>query len=82
MWDVFKETVNEWFGDPYRREFETAVLENKVENQALGLQPDWKNDSIPQICRITNYTYCIDGYMCSTTGSIYPIQEYILEFLQ
>ena len=62
MWDVFKETVNEWFGDPYRREFETAVLENKVENQALGLQPDWGNDSIPQICRITNYKESPDQY--------------------
>ena len=54
-WEEFVKYVEKFLGDKYRREFERSVLLSEVSNNLLGIDANWKNKKIPNVCAIKNF---------------------------
>ena len=54
-WKSFEREVEKFLGDPYRRNFVKAVIDNDVSNQVNGLDAHWQQQPIEKVCQIKNY---------------------------
>ena len=54
-WEDFEREVEKFLGDPFRQQFTTAVLENKVSNQVNGLDAHWQTETVGKVSTIRNY---------------------------